>query len=87
MSFDWVRRPEDREDEQQPRLDAIRGRGAGLSAAPDLADGFAGLIHKHSEGTLSDGLASEEGIRGDEVAVQSGGASKRTGATARWQVM
>jgi hypothetical protein len=33
LSFDWVGRREEREDEQQARLAAIRGRDAGLSAA------------------------------------------------------
>jgi hypothetical protein len=40
LSFDWVRRREDREDEQQARLDAIRSQSAELSAALDLADEF-----------------------------------------------
>ena len=83
LSFDWVRRREDREDEQQARLDAIRGRGAELSAALDLADEFAALIRKDSDGTLSAWLASAEasscpemrrfaeGIRRDEAAVQA----------------
>jgi transposase len=83
LSFDWVRRGEDREDGQQARLDAIRGCSAELSAALDLADEFAALIRKHSEGTLSAWLASAEasscpeirrfaeGIRRDEAAVQA----------------
>jgi transposase len=83
LSFEWVRRREDREEEQQARLDAIRGRGAELSAALDLADEFAALIRKHSAGTLSAWLASAEaspcpelrrfaeGIRRDEAAVQA----------------
>jgi hypothetical protein len=50
LSFDWVRRREDREDEQQARLDAIRSRSAELSAALDLADEFAALIRKLPRG-------------------------------------
>jgi transposase len=81
LSFDWVRRGEDREEEQQARLDAIRGRSAELSAALDLADGFAALIREHSAGTLSAWLTSAEasscpelrrfaeGLRRDEAAV------------------
>jgi len=83
MSFDWVRRRENREDEQQARLDAIRGRSAELSAALDLADEFAALIRKVSQGTLTAWLAKAEssscpeirrfaeGIRRDEAAVQA----------------
>lgn len=83
LSFDWVRRREDREDEQQVRLDAIRGRSAELSAALDLADEFAALIRTRSPETLTAWLASAEasscpeirrfaeGIRRDEPAVQA----------------
>jgi transposase len=90
LSFDWVRRREDREEDQQARLDAIRGRSAELSAALDLADEFAALIRKHSEGTLSAWLASAEasscpeirrfaeGIRRDEAAVQAAVSERRS---------
>jgi hypothetical protein len=53
LSFDWIRRRENREDEPQARLDAIRGRSTELSAALDLADEFAALIRKLSPGTLT----------------------------------
>ncbi len=77
------RRRENREDEPQARLDAIRGRSAELSAALDLADEFAALIRKLSPGTLTAWLARAEaspcpelrrfaeGIRRDEAAVQA----------------
>jgi transposase len=83
LSFDWVRRRESREDEQQARLDAIRGRSTELSAALNLADEFAALIRKLSPGTLTAWLARAEaspcpelrrfaeGIRRDEAAVQA----------------
>jgi transposase len=83
LSFEWVRRPEHREEEPQARLDAIRGRSAELSAALDLADEFAALIRKVSQGTLTAWLARAEssscpeirrfaeGIRRDEAAVQA----------------
>jgi transposase len=81
LSFEWVRRPEKRTAEAQARLDAIRAGSEELAAALDLADEFAGLIRKRSQGTLSDwlirGEASAnpelrrfaEGIRRDEAAV------------------
>jgi transposase len=81
LSFEWVRRREARDDEQQARLDAIRGGGVELSEALDLADEFAALIRKQSTGTLTDWLAKAEssacpelrrfaeGIRRDAAAV------------------
>lgn len=83
LSFEWVRRPEKRKPAEQARLDAIHGGSDELKAALDLADEFAGLIRKRSQGTLSDwlirGEASlnpelrrfAEGIRRDEAAVQA----------------
>jgi transposase len=77
-----VCRPEERKDEQQARLDGIRGHSAELSAALDLADEFAALIRKQSEGALTAWLTKAEasscpemrrfaeGIRRDEPAVQ-----------------
>lgn len=83
LSFDWVRRRESRDDEQRARLDAIRGRGAELVEALDLADGFAALIRKQSTGALTDWLPKAEasscpelrqfaeGLRRDEAAVEA----------------
>jgi transposase len=81
LSFEWVRRPEKRKPAEQARLDAIRGGSDELKAALDLADEFAELIRKRSQGTLSDWLVRgegcvnpelrrfAEGIRRDEAAV------------------
>ena len=83
LSFDWVRRREDREDQEQVRLDAIRGQSDKLSAALDLADEFAALVRRQSQGTLTDWLTRAEsspcpelrhfaeGIRRDEAAVHA----------------
>lgn len=83
LSFDWVHRRADREDEQQARLEVIRSRGADLSAALDLADEFADLIRQQSPGTLTDWLTRAEssacpelnrfaeGIRRDVAAVRA----------------
>jgi transposase len=83
LSFEWVRRPEDRKAPEQARLDAIRTRSDELAAALDLADGFAELIRKRSAGTLSEWLSRgesslnpelrrfAEGIRRDEAAVNA----------------
>jgi len=83
LSFEWVRRPEDRKATEQARFDAIRASSAELAAALDLADEFADLIRKRSSGTLSEWLARgeaslnlelrrfAEGIRRDEAAVHA----------------
>jgi transposase len=77
-----VRRVEDREPEQQARLDAIRGRSAEIASGLDLADEFARSIRKRAGGDLADWLAKCEasacpelrrfavGVRGDEAAVK-----------------
>jgi transposase len=82
LSFEWVRRREDREPEQQARLDAIRGRSAEVASGLDLADEFARSIRKRAGDDLTDWLAKCEasacpelrqfavGVRGDEAAVQ-----------------
>jgi transposase len=81
LSFEWVRRPEKRKPAEQARLDAIRGGSDELKTALDLADEFAELIRKRSQGTLGDWLIRgesclnpelrrfAEGIRRDEAAV------------------
>ena len=81
LSFEWVRRPENRKPDEQRRIDAIRAASDELATALSLADEFANLLRKRSSGTLSDwllkGEASSspeirrfaEGIRRDESAV------------------
>jgi hypothetical protein len=76
-----VRRPEKRKPAEQARLDAIRAGSDELKTALDLADEFAELIRKRSQGTLSDWLIQgesclnpelrrfAEGSRRDEAAV------------------
>jgi transposase len=89
LSFEWVRRPENRKPEEQKRIDAIRTGSDELATALDLADEFADLLRKRSSGTLSDWLVKgeassspelrsyAEGIRRDESAVLAA-------ATQRW---
>jgi transposase len=83
LSFDWVRRSEDREVEDQIRLDKIRAASPDLTMALGLADEFSALIRKQSAGTLAEWLARAEvspcpdlrnfaeGIRRDESAVNA----------------
>jgi transposase len=89
LSFEWVRRQENRKLAEQARLDAIRAGSDELASALVLADEFTALIRKQSQGTLSDWLARSEastcpeirrfaeGIRRDETAVL-------TAMTERW---
>jgi transposase len=89
LSFEWARRPEKRKPPEQARLDAIRACSDKLTAALDLADGFANLIRKRSTKTLGEWLARgeassdpdlrrfAEGIRRDEACVQAA-------VTGRW---
>src|SRR5262249_49954785 len=81
LSFEWVRRPEDRKPDEQRRMDAIRASSDELATALRLADEFADLLRKRSSQTLSDWLVKGEaasssemrryaqGIRRDETAV------------------
>ena len=81
LSFEWVRRAENRKCEEQAHLVAIRAGSDELATALDLADEFAALIRKQSQSTLRDWLAKAEfsmcpevrqfakGIRRDEAAV------------------
>jgi transposase len=83
LSFEWARRPEKRKAHEQARLDAIRASSDELTAALDLADGFADLIRKQSSATLAEWLARgeassdpdlrrfAEGIRRDEASVHA----------------
>jgi transposase len=81
LSFEWVRRPEDRKPNEQRRIEAIRASSDELATALGLADEFADLLRKRSSKTLSDWLVKgeasssqeirrfAEGIRRDESAV------------------
>ena len=83
LSFEWVRRVENRKPAEQARLDAIRAGSEELEAALNLADEFANLIRKRSNETLTDWLARAEvssspelrqfaeSIRRDESAVSA----------------
>jgi transposase len=83
LSFDWVRRPEDRTVEAQARLDKIRAASPDLTIALGLADEFASLIRKQTTVTVAGWLARAEvspcpdvrnfaeGIRRDESAVNA----------------
>jgi transposase len=83
LSFDWVRRHDQRKVEEQARLEAIRGGSVELDAALELADEFADLIRKQTTRTLADWLIKAEsskcpemrrfaeGIRQDEAAVRA----------------
>jgi transposase len=67
LSFDWVRRGEQRPPAAAARLEAIRAGSAELAGALDLADAFAALVRKQSNGSLGDWLAKAESCPCPEV--------------------
>lgn len=60
LSFEWVRRPEDRKPNEQRRIDTIRASSDELATAFGLADEFADMLRKRPCGTLSDWLVKGE---------------------------
>ena len=83
LSFDFIRRPEDRDDEEQRRLGRLRAGDAALREGPDLAAEFAALVRKAGSMSFVDWLAAVErsacgelrsfasGLRQDEAAVSA----------------
>jgi transposase len=89
LSFEWVRRPEDRKPNEQRRIDAIRANCDELASALSLADEFANLLRKRSCGTLSDWLMKSEAaacpeIRGFAEGIRRDEAAVLAGVTQRW---
>jgi transposase len=84
LSFDFIRRPENREPAEQQRLDRLRGIDPEVTEALGLADQFAAMARERSGAGLADWLAKAAeaaapelrgfaaGIRQDEGAVQAG---------------
>jgi transposase len=83
LSFDFIRRPEDRDDEGQRRLERLRAGDAALREGLDLAAEFASLVRKAGRTSFVDWLAAVErsgcgelrsfaaGLRQDEAAVSA----------------
>jgi transposase len=81
LSFDFIRRPRDRDGESIRRLDRLRAADAELREGLDLAAGFAALLRKAGTGRVADWLEAAErsecrelrlfaaGVRQDESAV------------------
>jgi transposase len=89
LSFEWVRRPEKHKPAEQARLDAIRAGSDELAAALDLADEFAELIRKRSQGTLSDWLGRGEASLNPELrrfaeGIRRDVSAMRAAVTQRW---
>ena len=60
LAFAWIRRHEERAEQEQGQLDAVRQTNTELSAALDLADEFAGMARKTLNQPLSDWLDKAE---------------------------
>jgi transposase len=83
LSFEFIRRPEDRTAEEQGRLERLRTGDAELREGLDLAAAFAAQIRKAGTQTLGDWLAAvaasgctelrsfAAGLRQDEAAVSA----------------
>jgi hypothetical protein len=81
LSYDFIRRPEEREIEEQARLDKLRGCGPALREALDLAGELAEMFRRRGRTALAEWLAKAEesgcadlqgfasGLRLDEAAV------------------
>ena len=61
LSFEFIRRAEDREASEQARLDKLREADGGLREALDLAAEFAGMVRKQVAVPLAEWLAKAEG--------------------------
>ena len=82
LSFEFVKRAEKREAEEQARVDRLRS-GPALREALGLAESFAALVRKQATASFSDWLAQAEqsgcgelagfaaGLRQDEAAVRA----------------
>lgn len=83
LSFEFIRRPEDRTAEEQGRLERLRTSDVGLREGLDLAAEFAAQIRKAGKRTFMDWLAAvaesscgelrsfAAGLRQDEAAVSA----------------
>jgi len=81
LSFDFIRRPQDRDGEANRRLDRLRAGAVELREGLDLAAEFAALLRKVGTGCVADWLRAAErsgcrelrlfaaGVRQDESAV------------------
>jgi transposase len=81
LSFDFIRRPEGRDEDKQRRLDRLRAGDAALREGLDLAAEFAALVRKAGNTSFAEWLAAVEGsgcgelrsfaagLRQDEAAV------------------
>jgi transposase len=81
LSFELIRKPEDRDAEEQGRLDKLRACESTLAEGLDLAAEFAAMARRRSQSSLAEWLAKAEesscaelrsfaaGLRQDEAAV------------------
>jgi transposase len=83
LSFEFIRRPDGRDEDEQRRLDRLRAGDAALREGLDLAAEFAALVRKAGKRPFADWLAAVEGstcgelrsfasgLRQDEAAVSA----------------
>jgi transposase len=73
LSFEFIRRAEEREAAEQARLDKLRDADAGLREALDLAAEFAGMVRKQVAVPLAEWLVKAEGSGCAELRDFAGG--------------
>ncbi len=61
LSYEFIRRPEERKANEQARLDRLRGSGPALREGLDLAGEFAEMVRRRGHTPLAEWLAKAEG--------------------------
>ena len=89
MSFEFVRRPEDRKPEEQGRLDKLRACDTEIREGLDLGDEFAEMVRKRSAVPPGDWLKRAEGcgcpeLKGLAVSLKSDEAAVSAALTEPW---
>jgi hypothetical protein len=64
LSYEFIRRPENRKADEQARLDKLRGCDPALRTGLDLAGEFAEMVRRRGHTPLAEWLAKAEGSGG-----------------------
>jgi transposase len=89
LSFEFIRRPEDRKAEEQARLAKLLGCEGELREGLELAGEFADLVRRRSQRSLAERLTKAEGsgcaeLRNFAAGVRQDEAAVRAALTTAW---
>jgi transposase len=89
LSFEFIRRPENRKPAEQERLERIRGVNAEITEALKLADEFVGMVRQRLGEGLADWLtkaaeAAAQEVRGFAGGIRQDEATVKAGLTQPW---